>query len=403
MELQDVDIALEELEIRLERLRALYEQYFLGIEKIEPTVVRKDVDRRLWALRRAQIRNTAKRFKLQTIVQRYNTFQQYWGRICREIENGTYKRHLARAEKRFGSEPMTIAAKRRFARRRGRDEEDAQERAADAARRTGDDLAAMLDDASLDPVEEAKRAVEAAMAGPAKPPAAVHDAATDRSGSAPRQRAEQPRGPLDLDLSFDEDSPAQSAAHPPGPRPGPARSEAQSPADSRPRAAIPRPARPRTPPPAPSSATRQRASPERSGQRPPPVPRRPAGTAPQPRPASGGQTAASPARPPSRGGASSKAGGWALLDQRKAAQPKAAAPPGQAASGLSQQRINQLHAELVATKKKLNQQSNVSVDGLAKTLRATEVKLQQKTKGRRVDFQVVVKDGQAVVKPVVRK
>src|ERR1044071_9529247 len=114
MNFEELDVALEELETRLERLRALYEQYFLGFEKIEPTVARKDVDRRIYLLRREKIRNTGKRFKMQTIIQRYNTFQQYWQRICREIENGTYKRHLARAEK--NGELLTIAARKRLGR-----------------------------------------------------------------------------------------------------------------------------------------------------------------------------------------------------------------------------------------------------------------------------------------------
>jgi len=47
LEKDEVDIALEELDQRLERLRALYEQYFLGIEKVEPAVARKDVERSL--------------------------------------------------------------------------------------------------------------------------------------------------------------------------------------------------------------------------------------------------------------------------------------------------------------------------------------------------------------------
>ena len=91
MDPQEIDLALDELENRLDRLRSLYEQYFLGFEKIEPAVARKDVDRRIYVMRREKIRNTGKRFKLQTLIQRYNTFQQYWQRICREIENGTYK------------------------------------------------------------------------------------------------------------------------------------------------------------------------------------------------------------------------------------------------------------------------------------------------------------------------
>jgi hypothetical protein len=56
----------------------------------------------------------------------------------------------------------------------------------------------------------------------------------------------------------------------------------------------------------------------------------------------------------------------------------------------------------VAAKQRLNQRASVSVDSLAKSLRDTAVKLSQ-AKGGRVDFRVVVKDGQAVVKPVLRK
>src|SRR3954468_4017167 len=131
----DIDVALAELEARLERLRSLYEQYFIGIEKIEPSVPRQDVDRRIHALRKTQIRNTAKRFKLQNIIQRYNAFQQYWVRICREIENGTYHRHVARAQSRFGDVPLTAAARRRARVKKGEEQpqEDLKGRATRAA------------------------------------------------------------------------------------------------------------------------------------------------------------------------------------------------------------------------------------------------------------------------------
>src|SRR5262245_52292178 len=85
----------------------------MGIERLEPMILRKDVDRRLWALRREQIRNTGLRFKLETTIQRYNTYQQYWQRIVREIENGTYQRDLGRAAQRFGENAITAFAKRR--------------------------------------------------------------------------------------------------------------------------------------------------------------------------------------------------------------------------------------------------------------------------------------------------
>ncbi|MRG97595.1 MXAN_5187 C-terminal domain-containing protein [Polyangium spumosum] len=113
MEHAEVERALEDLDSRLERVRALYEQYFLGIEKLEPLVPRKELERRIMLLRRAQIRNTALRFKFQTLIQRYNTFQQYWGRVAREIENGTYQRDVLRAAARFGAkDALTILGKK---------------------------------------------------------------------------------------------------------------------------------------------------------------------------------------------------------------------------------------------------------------------------------------------------
>ena len=46
MEQAEIEENVKELETRLDRLRSLYEQYFMGIEKIEPNVPRKDVERR---------------------------------------------------------------------------------------------------------------------------------------------------------------------------------------------------------------------------------------------------------------------------------------------------------------------------------------------------------------------
>ena len=65
-------------------------------------------------LRREQLRNTALRFRFTTLLQRYNTLQQYWARTTREIENGTYRRDVRRAAQRFGEkEALTILGKRK--------------------------------------------------------------------------------------------------------------------------------------------------------------------------------------------------------------------------------------------------------------------------------------------------
>ncbi len=96
----EVETLLSEVEKEIDRLNALYNQYFMGIEKLEPTIQRKNLERKIQQLRRQKIRNTALSFRLQMQIQRYNTQSNYWVRICRQIENGTYIRHVMLAKHR---------------------------------------------------------------------------------------------------------------------------------------------------------------------------------------------------------------------------------------------------------------------------------------------------------------
>jgi len=105
MSQKEQELLVSELETRLDRLRQLYDQYFLGFEKLEPTVPKKDVERRIDQLRKEQIRNTALRFRFNVTAQKYNTYQTLWGRTCRQIEEGTFKRHVQRAKSKFGRDP----------------------------------------------------------------------------------------------------------------------------------------------------------------------------------------------------------------------------------------------------------------------------------------------------------
>ncbi len=403
MEVEEVEAAIDELETRLERLRSLYEQYFLGIEKIEPTVARKDVDRRIWLLRREQIRNTARRFKLQTIIQRYNTFQQYWQRICREIENGTYKRHLLRAEKNFGpDQALTIVARKRF-RNRQKAETAAADKAQDAQKQLAAELGAALDDKNYDPLEEAKRAVDAALGrsdagGPqaaAEPPhneptAPPPPGTPARSASA---RPKQDSGRLELDLDDDLLGGQQA--------PKPVRPAAAVQARAPDRVASPTaPARPAGPAP---------TRPAQAGRPPPPGRPAPAPSA-RPAPPQASKSAAGPAPKPASP-APSGAKGRPPPPPRAApaaparaapppARPRAAATPRQA--GMSEDQVRKLHARLVDARKKTNDHRNISVDGLKKSLEAAESKLRKRHGNRNIDFDVVIKDGKAVVKPIVR-
>ncbi len=100
MDQRQFEATLADAEIRLRRLRTLYDQWFHGLERTEPRMQRADVDKLIAAMRRAQPRNTALRFRFNQLVQRYTTYNTYWQRITRQIEEGTYKRDVLRARRR---------------------------------------------------------------------------------------------------------------------------------------------------------------------------------------------------------------------------------------------------------------------------------------------------------------
>lgn len=104
MDANEFEITLGDIETRLDRLKALYEQWFQGIERIEPQIPRKEIDRRIALLRREHPRNTALRFRFQQFLQRYTTLANYWQRVARQIEEGTYRRDVMRLrEKRIAA------------------------------------------------------------------------------------------------------------------------------------------------------------------------------------------------------------------------------------------------------------------------------------------------------------
>jgi len=91
---------LEELDKKLSRLRVIYEQYFIGVEKRPPTVLHHEVNRHVRALTQVKMRKTMHKFRFTALLQRFNVHRAYWSRTCREIEEGTYKKHRNRAANR---------------------------------------------------------------------------------------------------------------------------------------------------------------------------------------------------------------------------------------------------------------------------------------------------------------
>jgi hypothetical protein len=321
MDQAEIEKLIGELEIAVDRLRSLYEQYFMGIEKLEPTVPRKDVDRRIYILRKVQVRNTALRFRFQMLLQRYNTYQSHWQRVCRDIENGTYKRHVIRAQQRFGTKRASLAP----------------------------------------PPANAQ-------AGPASK--------ADELAELDREFA--PAATLDDDdVLLDDDSselPAPERAAEAGVRATVARPAGQTPSSLPPRA--PPPARaslPGAPPSAPASV-----------RGPPSGPVRPLPAASVP----------------------------AAVSVRAVRAPVAAAPAKTAitAAGpapprspeLPDERVRQLYGQFVEAKRRQNESTAaITYEAVAKSLRESSAKLRGKH-GKAVDFEVAIKDGRAIIRPVIK-
>lgn len=87
---------LTSLQGKLESLKHLMEQYFMGIEKRLPAKQRDQVTREI---RRFQPSNDAvARFKYQNLMQRLMTLERYWQRTIKAIEDGRYHRDVFKAD-----------------------------------------------------------------------------------------------------------------------------------------------------------------------------------------------------------------------------------------------------------------------------------------------------------------
>ena len=321
MEQSEVEKLVGDLELRVDRLRSLYDQYFMGIERIPPAVSHKDVERRIQVMRKEQIRNTGLRFRFQMLIQRYNTYQSYWIRIARQIEEGTYKRDLMRAKKRVETQ--------------------------DTAR-----------------ISEAPQAIDIVVSEP--PPPMAEEPPAALAEEPPTTKLERPRvvalaAPMGLPPKAMV-PPAPPSVTIPGARPV-WRKVGEAPPAA---------------PPAPTLILKPAAP---AMARPPPLPPKPAAAPPPPvKPAAAPPPPAEkPAPPPPA--------------------PAAAKKPGD----LSDDRMRQLYADFVQTKRAQKESTAaLTYDALARTIRDSTAKLREKHAGKTVDFEVTVKDGKTILKPVVK-
>ena len=88
-----------ELEAELAELRGAYEQYFMGNDRLPPSKKHDGFKKQFMKLKSSSVRQTAAKFRIETIGQKLLTFERLWDRTVQQIEAGTYKRDLMRLKR----------------------------------------------------------------------------------------------------------------------------------------------------------------------------------------------------------------------------------------------------------------------------------------------------------------
>jgi hypothetical protein len=92
---------LDAAEERLTLLHTTFEKYFVGVERRPPDRERKELAEKIRRLRTATTKNTALRFRIQTVFARLLSYERLWDRTLREMEEGTYRRDVFKARLRL--------------------------------------------------------------------------------------------------------------------------------------------------------------------------------------------------------------------------------------------------------------------------------------------------------------
>ena len=71
---------------------------------------------------------------------------------------------------------------------------------------------------------------------------------------------------------------------------------------------------------------------------------------------------------------------------------------------LSDTRVRQIYSQYVETKRKQNESTTaITYEGVAKSLRESTARLKEKHGNNSVDFEVTVKEGKTILRPVLKK
>lgn len=101
---------LDELDKKIEDLRKNYEAYFQGLNRIPPEKDFQQIQQTIRRYKEEHVVNTAIKFRLSTLISKFQAYSRYWARVMREIEEGRYVRDRFKAELHFKErEGATVA------------------------------------------------------------------------------------------------------------------------------------------------------------------------------------------------------------------------------------------------------------------------------------------------------
>jgi len=438
----EVEELLETVDKNLDRVKVLYEQYFLGIQKQVPTHPHNDVERRLRDLTQMQLRSTRLRYRLVTLQQKFGSYNSYWRRTLRQIENGTYVRNLhkiGRDAARTGAqvpEEILAAMPKRMRDQVIRDREQALARAAKRAESSGeagadvggeaqDEGVAMIQepvevrdrlrtrsgahivddsDSDLD-IDAFFKGVEASDAVPAPPVVRPNRIAPGAAAAHGEVHVEEMRGPF-LRPTV---QPGQSGVSSPPAMAASGRATTST-------AIPPRPAAPASVPAGHKSTTSAPPTqipgiPARPGAMPgrpsgaPPLPRLPTKQSvqtPPPRPGVVSSAHSVTAAPPPGAPVTSATTRSPLRPQSPqgpAASARPQAVPQRPPPGMTDADVNALYANYVKAKEMVGDRIGPGEHSkLLKTINAQAPKIMSQYNAKAVDFSVVVKDNQVILR-----
>lgn len=110
----DPDLELRKFEDMITELKVRYEQYFMGTVVHPPDKLHFDTVRCMRTLRTIPFMKPAHRYLLRSLENRYKSYNDYWRRVLREKEEGTYHKDLFKANMRarVAAEDVKMLAQR---------------------------------------------------------------------------------------------------------------------------------------------------------------------------------------------------------------------------------------------------------------------------------------------------